>query len=72
MLTNVSNALGFVYTLVTAQVITSGQDLNCFPSVQPGEPFISGFFIPDLWCPEQASLTALRGHVGPCSALLHL
>lgn len=30
MLTNVSNALGFVYTLVTAQVITSGQ-----PSVQP-------------------------------------
>lgn len=35
MLTNVSNALGFVYTLVTAQVITSGQDLNCFLSVQP-------------------------------------
>ena len=33
LLTNVSNALGFVFTLVTAQVTTSGQDLNYFPSV---------------------------------------
>ena len=35
MFTNVSNALGFAFTLVTAQVTISGQDLNCLPSLQP-------------------------------------